>query len=84
MTVGLILLILAALAVIAVVVVNRTTGPRPDRPMAGKDDDTAPAPDEATKDSTWTTDQAGGPGQEAMNPDQAGDPSPGPGDDRTP
>jgi hypothetical protein len=83
--VGLILLILAALAVIAVVVVNRTSGPRPDRPMAGKDDDDAASRrDETTKDSTWTTDQAGGPGQEAMNPDEPGDPSPGPGDDRTP
>jgi hypothetical protein len=80
MTVGLILVVLAMLAVIAVVVINRVTGPRPDRPMAAKGDDTdAPAHDEAAQQgSAWTADRPGDPGQEGMNPEQAGDASPGP------
>jgi hypothetical protein len=82
MTVGLILVTLAVVAVVAIVVINRVSGPRPDRPMAGKDDDAdAPAHDTAAgQDSTWTADRPGDPGQESMNPEQSGDPSPGPSD----
>lgn len=80
MDVALILVVLAALAAIAVVVVNRTTGARPDRPMAG-DDDGPDHADAAQQDTRWKADRPGDPGAEGMNAAEAGEPSPGPDDD---
>jgi len=80
MDVALILVVLAVLAVIAVIVVNRTTGARPDRPMAG-DDDGPDHADAAQQGTNWKADRPGDPGAEGMNPAEAGDPSPGPADD---
>lgn len=83
MNVAMILVVLVVVAAIAVVLVNRTTGARPDRPMAGDDD----APDQAEaaqEDATWKADRPGDPGAEGMNPEEAGDPSAGPIDDDQP
>lgn len=83
MDVALILVVLAVIAVVAVVVINRTTGARPDRPMAGDDDgpDHAEAADQG---ETWTADRPGDPGAEGMDAAEAGDPSAGPIDDDEP
>lgn len=86
MVVALILVALVIAAAIVVLLVNRTTGARPDRPSAGADEDPA-TPSHAgaaQDDATWTADRPGDPGAEDMRADQAGDPSPGPPEDDEP
>jgi hypothetical protein len=80
MTVAIILLALVIIAVLAVMVINRTTGARPDRPLEGAeaDADTPTNKPAANQGSTWKADQPGDPGLEAQNAEEPGDPSPGP------
>ena len=80
MTAAWILLGLVVIGIVAAVLIPRLTGPRPDAPLKGKQDDGPDAPhhrEAAEQGATWESDRPGGPGAEATGAPTAGEPAPG-------
>ena len=78
---GLALVALIALGIVVAVIVMRASGPRPDAPLKGHEDDARQASGEGAQ---WKADRPGGPGAEAEDPTNGASPSPGAEGDDTP